>query len=74
MSKDLYEENKELYLKIDGLVGNKNYPTLIKLGEDLINDNAHPSLLMSYYVYRYSWPIPEDLKNKIKGILDNIKE
>ena len=73
MSRDLYKENEELLLKVDKLVGEKAFDTLEELGRKLIKDNEHPSLIMSYYIYRHSWPIPEELENEIKDTLDNIK-
>jgi len=73
ISRDLFKENKELLLKVKKLVGEKAFDTLEELGRELIKDNEHPSFIMSYYIYRYSWPIPEELEKEIKDILDSVK-
>ena len=71
-NEELYRQNKDLLLKIDGLIGEKRFDELEGVGYQLIEDGADPSLLMSYYIYRFSWYMPEGLESKLKEILDNI--
>jgi hypothetical protein len=73
MSRDLMKENKGLLLKIDKLVGEEEFDTLENIGENLINNEEHPSLLMSFYIFRFSWPIPDDLKKRLEDIFDELK-
>ena len=71
--RDLYKENEDLLLKLDGLVGEKKFDELEEIGYDLLNREEHPSLIMSFHVYRFSWPISEELQSKIKERLDSFK-
>jgi len=57
---NLFKQNEDLLLKIDSLVGEGKTDELIELGESLLKD-SHPSLKMSYYIYRHSWECPDTL-------------
>ena len=49
----LVKENEELMLKIDSMIGDGKIDELIELGESLKTD-THPSLQMSYLMFRFS--------------------
>ena len=57
---DLFKQNEDLLLKIDSLVGLGKIDELIELGESLLIE-SHPSLKMSYIIYRHSWDCPNTL-------------
>jgi hypothetical protein len=71
-SKDLIDQNKELLLMIDEMIGERKFKELEELGIDLLKENSHPSLIASYYIWRHSWPIPIEIEKEFATILDNL--
>jgi hypothetical protein len=71
MNKDLYKENEELLEQIDDLVGKGYYETLQIIGQKLLKDGSHISLLASYYIYKDSWPMPQTIREEIEKKIKN---
>ena len=77
-NKDMIQLNEEMLSSVDALVGSSSYYVLEMLGNSICDGlntiDSHPSLVMSYLIFKQSWAMPDNIRETLEAYIDKIHE